>query len=557
MNAKHTISINGQVYDAVTGLRVTHEPAAPKAAAPTPVQPVQRDIQDSPTATQHPQETEALTKAIDDAGGEISKLDLGRAFTQSGLKSPGGDFKKFVQNLVQDGVLVPTPTGYKKRAQNEWDNPYDNYDDKPEEPEDEPELTQVGEGKYASADGLMAFTFAYRGPTPAKQHVQAHIDSVSPGYVVVASRADETRQLVSTLIRQAPVRAYTTEEKRRAIHQIVASEWGLPQDKGNNPGGMGADYDGTILNREGQDMTIPQGVPSADADNSGGEKNVTSQVNSGQPKASKCKYCGSDNTSLFYSYDDVDGKGHCNDCSMQWTEENAGPRGKRQGKKMTQPKKQAARIHEGWGDQNEYKRELEADSAEDVWKLHQSLNGQEVQWGQKIPSAVAPQEPDVAPNGDVSMPEKEPTDLTAQDMAPAPGQPQPAPMPVQAKKVAQSIDSDFPDGQDDPELKKEAAYKGWALLPTGTYMNPKNPEGATYYDKGQSMIICSREGASKPVVLTTFGDGQGYSIGQRAIGFHDQSRGQILYGEVIGIRRSDGTEEGNVPNRSLPHWVFK
>ncbi len=49
MNAKHTISINGQVYDAVTGLRVTHEPAAPKAAAPTPVQPVQRDIHREPT----------------------------------------------------------------------------------------------------------------------------------------------------------------------------------------------------------------------------------------------------------------------------------------------------------------------------------------------------------------------------------------------------------------------------------------------------------------------------------------------------------------------------
>jgi hypothetical protein len=98
-------------------------------------------------------------------------------------------------------------------------------------------------------------------------------------------------------------------------------------------------------------------------------------------------------------------------------------------------------------------------------------------------------------------------------------------------------------------------YRGWALLPTGKYLNPSNPDGE-YWDPQCSIIICSRYGASKPVALTTYGSPP-TSVGQKAFGFHDQSGGQILEGQVIGIRRPDGTTDGEVPNARLPHWVFK
>lgn len=51
MNAKHTISINGQLYDAVTGLRLAengaHEPKVP--SVPAPVQPTRPDVHREPT----------------------------------------------------------------------------------------------------------------------------------------------------------------------------------------------------------------------------------------------------------------------------------------------------------------------------------------------------------------------------------------------------------------------------------------------------------------------------------------------------------------------------
>jgi len=88
--------------------------------------------------------------------------------------------------------------------------------------------------------------------------------------------------------------------------------------------------------------------------------------------------------------------------------------------------RQGARISEGWGDKGEYKREVEADAPEDVWKLHQSVGGKDVDWTPRTPSPVAPpgaaqaqaqgvipQNPQEGPQGP-QLPEPEPQEMNGQ-----------------------------------------------------------------------------------------------------------------------------------------------
>lgn len=95
-----------------------------------------------------------------------------------------------------------------------------------------------------------------------------------------------------------------------------------------------------------------------------------------------------------------------------------------------------------------------------------------------------------------------------------------------------------------------------ALLPTGSKMNPRHPEGATYYDPGQVAIIVDINGSLK--CLTSFGDLGSWQIGSRHEIHHDQTMRRLGNGKVVGkVWYPDGAVEGNVPNRALPHWVFK
>ena len=101
------------------------------------------------------------------------------------------------------------------------------------------------------------------------------------------------------------------------------------------------------------------------------------------------------------------------------------------------------------------------------------------------------------------------------------------------------------------------------LLPTGTKMNPRAPATAEYYDPGQSMIIIDIHdgpGFTKPKYrcLTTFGEvWNGWEIDTIHSIRHDQT-GKILAhtASVVGFVEK-GTVYGLVPNRPLPHWVFK
>ena len=94
-----------------------------------------------------------------------------------------------------------------------------------------------------------------------------------------------------------------------------------------------------------------------------------------------------------------------------------------------------------------------------------------------------------------------------------------------------------------------------ALLPTGKTMNPRRPEGAYYYDPGQTAIVVDM-GGGKLRCLTSFGDLESWPIDSRHEIHHDQTFRRLGNGKVVG-KVVHGVAHGNVPNRALPHWVFK
>lgn len=96
-----------------------------------------------------------------------------------------------------------------------------------------------------------------------------------------------------------------------------------------------------------------------------------------------------------------------------------------------------------------------------------------------------------------------------------------------------------------------------AILPTGAYMNPCQPESAEYFDPGQVAYIV--QDGSKFRVWTSFGDlGEKWNIGTFHDAKHDQSWKHLGYFKVIGkVVFKTGVVDGSVPNRKLAHGVFK
>lgn len=110
-----------------------------------------------------------------------------------------------------------------------------------------------------------------------------------------------------------------------------------------------------------------------------------------------------------------------------------------------------------------------------------------------------------------------------------------------------------------PPVTRHDCYRGHALLPTGERLNPRAPSDATYYEEGQTAYVVQRLGTSAFVVLTSFGDlGPEWAIGTLHDIRHDQTLRLLGTYKVCGVVNfKDRSGEGNVPGRSLPHWVFK
>lgn len=98
----------------------------------------------------------------------------------------------------------------------------------------------------------------------------------------------------------------------------------------------------------------------------------------------------------------------------------------------------------------------------------------------------------------------------------------------------------------------------WAILDSCTKMNPAQPQDAEYYDAGQVAYILERE-SGRRLVATSFGSfNEDLAIGKSQKFHHDQSGRTMGHLRIIGIATfATGATEGEVPDRKLPHFVFK
>ncbi len=93
-----------------------------------------------------------------------------------------------------------------------------------------------------------------------------------------------------------------------------------------------------------------------------------------------------------------------------------------------------------------------------------------------------------------------------------------------------------------------------ALLPTRARINPVVPDDSPYSNPDQTMLIVEKDNGSL-IVLTSYGD-PGWQVGDVKEGHHDQTLRSIGMLRVKGVK-GPSREEGQIPDRNLPHWVFK
>ena len=95
--------------------------------------------------------------------------------------------------------------------------------------------------------------------------------------------------------------------------------------------------------------------------------------------------------------------------------------------------------------------------------------------------------------------------------------------------------------------------------PTKTRMNPSAPEEAEFYDSAAIIHVIEDANPEKTRVRcwTTFG-GPGMEVGEESEFRHGWDGGSLLgWWRCIGTVHTDGTTEGEIPDRRLPHWVAK
>lgn len=98
-----------------------------------------------------------------------------------------------------------------------------------------------------------------------------------------------------------------------------------------------------------------------------------------------------------------------------------------------------------------------------------------------------------------------------------------------------------------------------ALLPTGTRMNPAQPDGAKFFESDQYAYVVKNVDTGALRVLTSFGHvGEAWEVGTLHSIHHDQSLRHLGYWEVVGTHDyKTGVTTGEVPDKKLGHWVFK
>lgn len=104
-------------------------------------------------------------------------------------------------------------------------------------------------------------------------------------------------------------------------------------------------------------------------------------------------------------------------------------------------------------------------------------------------------------------------------------------------------------------------YDAVAALPTGESINPLYPQGATYYDPGQTAYVLFKrnEARTRPTrVFTSFGNFPEWRLGTVVHMQHDQTGAYLGEYEIVGIHHfGSGEMAGDVPDIKIKHCVAK
>lgn len=105
------------------------------------------------------------------------------------------------------------------------------------------------------------------------------------------------------------------------------------------------------------------------------------------------------------------------------------------------------------------------------------------------------------------------------------------------------------------------AYSGTAVLPVGTTLNPRYPQGSTYYDPSLVVYVMFKtsDTRTRPTrVLTSSGPLVGWTLGSEHDLYHDQTGAQMGRYKVVGVKDfKSGEQAGDIPDFKIKHAVFK
>jgi hypothetical protein len=95
------------------------------------------------------------------------------------------------------------------------------------------------------------------------------------------------------------------------------------------------------------------------------------------------------------------------------------------------------------------------------------------------------------------------------------------------------------------------------LLPTRTRVKPLDAQANEYHDGIDVLYVFQNDkrfiGASSAGRL----DYEPYIVGRHTRIRHDQTGASLGFFKLVGIVNNDGTVEGEVPDESIAHYVFK
>ncbi len=104
-------------------------------------------------------------------------------------------------------------------------------------------------------------------------------------------------------------------------------------------------------------------------------------------------------------------------------------------------------------------------------------------------------------------------------------------------------------------------YRSYALLPTGTTMNPLKPETSFYFEPNQSYQIAKSETGTYRIFSSygLFDEDDLYKIMPV---HHDQTGRYLGDFTIVGIVSTnqftgERFSEGEIPNKKIPFWVYK